>query len=428
MMSLRRAGGPAAAGDDVQVLDPSSWPPAGPTARGSPAQALAQAPPAGAGRSSAQDRGRLAFDLIGPRGHGDGHPAQEFDAVIVTANNQADLQLALQIIKQLQEYIEERRPWPAAEAEDRPAAVRRRGRDHQHGQPARGPGDRRRGHPARPGQAAGGFPSPAVGRAGPAAAVGRRVGPAAPGRPAERHPACSGPDLRFPYYETLIKQLDIQNTNLPVPIPLKKASAQQVAQPAHPVLQPSGTRARRQTEDLIRFTYDTSSNTVFVQAGKGDLDEIRRMVEKLDNSRLAGQQRAADHPPAQRPGRRAGRHPADGPARRTFCRRGPGVVQDGRRGRRGSPGAARSAALAGAPRRHRRRRWAAARGRGGPRGGRPARDPGLAGHQHDQDRLPPVPHPGQGRDRSSPGYLEDVHITPDIRSNTPHHLGPEGDA
>src|SRR5262249_44965851 len=77
--------------------------------------------------------------------------------------------------------------------------------------------------------------------------------------------------------------LDSPNTNQPVPIALKKASAQQVATLIN---QFNNQRYPDQTAqgDLIRFMYDTSSNTVWVQAGKGDLEEIRSLIERLDNS------------------------------------------------------------------------------------------------------------------------------------------------
>ena len=58
-----------------------------------------------------------------------------------------------------------------------------------------------------------------------------------------------------------------------------------------------------------------------MQAGPGDLEEIRGIIERLDTATLAGDQRAADRPPAERPGRGAGGHAAVGPVRRTSCRR-----------------------------------------------------------------------------------------------------------
>ena len=77
-----------------------------------------------------------------------------------------------------------------------------------------------------------------------------------------------GSDLRFPYYEKLITDLDNKNVLIPDAIPLKKASAQQVATY---LTQFYATRYPGTTagQNLIRFTYDTSSNTLYVQAGAG---------------------------------------------------------------------------------------------------------------------------------------------------------------
>src|SRR5205807_1779495 len=92
-----------------------------------------------------------------------------------------------------------------------------------------------------------------------------------------------GGELRFPYYKALIKQFDIRNTNLPISVPLKKASAQQVA---NLLTQFYAQRyvGENSTGDLIRFSYDTSSNSVIIQAGKGDLEEIRGLIERLDTA------------------------------------------------------------------------------------------------------------------------------------------------
>jgi type II secretion system protein D len=64
---------------------------------------------------------------------------------------------------------------------------------------------------------------------------------------------------------------------------LKKASAAQVAtllQQFYSQRFPSeGT-----TQNQVRITSDTSTNTVIVQAGPADLDEIRQMIERIDNT------------------------------------------------------------------------------------------------------------------------------------------------
>ena len=219
-----------------------------------------------------------------------------------------------------------------------------------------------------------------------------------------------GPDIRFPYYEGLIKQFDIKNTNLPVPIPLKKASAQQVAN----LLTQFYTQryvGETQANDLIRFAYDTSSNTIFVQAGKGDLEEIRGMVEQLDNSVS----------PARNDLRIIHLHnaPADEMANTLqtallagILPQGTGVVQT-TGGAGGLPGAGPLAG--GLP--------------GATPGGLPgATLPGtttagrtatLGSQATNTTKTVSLRFFTPGKDGAvESGFLEDVHITPDIRSNT----------
>src|SRR5262249_35829150 len=93
-----------------------------------------------------------------------------------------------------------------------------------------------------------------------------------------------GPDLRFPYYRELIKQLDTKNSNLPIPIQLKQATAQLVAnQLTQFYNQRYNAAGETSANNLTRFTYDTSSNTLFVQASRGDLEEIESLIERMDS-------------------------------------------------------------------------------------------------------------------------------------------------
>ena len=63
------------------------------------------------------------------------------------------------------------------------------------------------------------------------------------------------------------------------PIPLKKASAQQVATAITTLYT---QRYPNDTVNQVRVSYDNSSNTIFVQAGPADLVDIRKFVERLD--------------------------------------------------------------------------------------------------------------------------------------------------
>lgn len=83
---------------------------------------------------------------------------------------------------------------------------------------------------------------------------------------------------------------EIQRLDLPVfkdgrttPFPLKKASAARVAallQQFYAQRYPNESAG----QDQIRFTYDDSSNTVFVQAAPADLAEIRGLIERIDSN------------------------------------------------------------------------------------------------------------------------------------------------
>src|SRR5262249_43520338 len=148
----------------------------------------------------------------------------EFGAGILTANNQSDLALALQIIEQLRKHLEEQGATAGPELEivelQFGDAAELSALVNQLGTRATGQNLQRAGQP-------GGFP----GFGGPAAQQQQGVGGSVLLLPLSRQNAILlfGSKLRFPYYKNLIKQFDIRNTNLPVPFALQKASAQQVA-------------------------------------------------------------------------------------------------------------------------------------------------------------------------------------------------------
>lgn len=69
----------------------------------------------------------------------------------------------------------------------------------------------------------------------------------------------------------------------PIAFPLKRAAASRVAQLVTSFWTdryPNETRAQNQ----VRVTFDEPSNTVFVQAGPADLLEIRELIDRIDNS------------------------------------------------------------------------------------------------------------------------------------------------
>jgi type II secretion system protein D len=387
MMAQRRAGSPAPAGDDVKVLDPIRLAP-GADSKSIP-DALAQyripmppAPKPGSG-----------MELIGPRGTVTFTPLNEFGYGIITANNQADLALALKIIEQLQEQLK------------KDAAT----------------GPKLEIVPLEFGDAA--EISATVNQLGARAVVGtgqlqvqqQLAGGSVLLLPIARQNSILlfGSELRFPYYRNLIKQLDIRNTNQPVPIALKKASAQQIA---NMLTQFYAQRypGENANGDLIRFSYDTSSNTVFVQAGRGDLEEIRAMIERMDS-----------YPPQARNELRIYRlsfssaedlaNTLQTALMQNILPQGPGYVQ--------TTGAAGGGPLGGGP-------FgggplaAPAAPTTGPLGGGPLGATGalratLGSAATNTTKTVSLRFMVPGKDGTfESGYLEDVHITPDPRSNS----------
>jgi type II secretory pathway component GspD/PulD (secretin) len=419
-MSLRRwaAEVVAATGDGVQVLDPIRL--ASGTGDSPPPNVLAQAksPPVGPPGSPPPVKGGVgSFDLIGPRGTVDFTPLPEFGAGIITANNQADLELALKIVKQLQDYLKS--PEALASAPKLKIVPLKYGDAVGVTNLVNQLGARATGGPAatapRPGQGPGGFPF--GGPFGGAAQQQQAPGGSVLLLPLARQNAVLmfGPDTRFPYYEKLIQDLDIPNSNLPVAIPLKKASAQQVANLLTQFYTNRFAAVGETAQtDLIRFSYDTSSNTVFVQAGRGDLEEIRGIIERLDTSVS----------PAQNDVQIIRLHNAVASEMATTVQQallanvlpqGTGVVQATTTGPGGAPGGAPGGFPGATP------------------GGFPGATPGgLAGGLGAAGGIVPLGStntnttktvslrfitPGKDGTIES-GFLEDVHITADVRSNS----------
>ena len=210
-------------------------------------------------------KGVAGLDLIGPRGPVSASPLNEFGRVIITANNQADLDLVLKIIEQLQKEIREDAATSGpsmklielqnADAVEVAATVNQLG--------------------------ARAFVGPTVvtnNQANQANGGSVLVLPVAK----TNSILLFGGDIRFPYYEKLIKDLDVRNVLLPVEIKIKNRSAQWIATyltNLYAVRYPN----ENQTGNLVRITYNPSANSVLVQAAPADLEEIRGMIEKLDN-------------------------------------------------------------------------------------------------------------------------------------------------
>jgi len=221
------------------------------------------------------------FDLIGPRGSVTVSPLNEFGAVIVTANNQADLELALKIIKQLEEYLKTEAATSGPKLEfvelEFGDAVGIVNLVNQLGSRATLGAS---AATTRPQQQTNPFAQFGQQQQQQSSAGGSVLLIPIPRR---NSILMFGPDLRFEYYRKLIKDLDIKNTNLPTVIPLKKAQAQQVATYLtrfYAARYPNETA----TGNLIRITYDTSSNSLIVQAGPADLEEIQLLVQRIDGS------------------------------------------------------------------------------------------------------------------------------------------------
>jgi type II secretion system protein D len=88
------------------------------------------------------------------------------------------------------------------------------------------------------------------------------------------------PKNRLQYIIGEIDKLDkpTKPASSAVPIPLQRASASQVATQIQDYFQ-----LRYNDNNQVRVTYDNSSNTVFVQASPDDLVEIQKLIDWIDN-------------------------------------------------------------------------------------------------------------------------------------------------
>ena len=73
-----------------------------------------------------------------------------------------------------------------------------------------------------------------------------------------------------------------------VPFQLQRAAAASVAQALN-TFYLTKNPYELQTQNLIRFTFDVVSNTVFVQASQQDMQDIRALIEHIDTMPPAGQ-------------------------------------------------------------------------------------------------------------------------------------------
>jgi type II secretory pathway component GspD/PulD (secretin) len=201
------------------------------------------------------------LDLIVPRGPVFVSPLNEFGAVVITANNQADLELALKIIKQLEDHLKQSASnGPAmkivelefGDAVEIAAMVNRLGAQAQYGQQAQFANVQNQS------------------LSGSVLAIPL---------PKLNSIMLFGPELRFPYYENLIKQFDVRNTNVPYEIQLKKGSAQQIANQLNTFY---ATRYPGQGDNLVRITYSTPANAIYVQGSPADVEEIKVLIEMFE--------------------------------------------------------------------------------------------------------------------------------------------------
>jgi general secretion pathway protein D len=91
-------------------------------------------------------------------------------------------------------------------------------------------------------------------------------------------------ESRLPFIKSEIAKLDIKNSPAggATPFPLKRAAA---AQAATLLTQFWSQRypGEAAAQNQVRITYDTASNTVFVQAGPADMVEITKLIEWIDD-------------------------------------------------------------------------------------------------------------------------------------------------
>ena len=101
--------------------------------------------------------------------------------------------------------------------------------------------------------------------------------------PAQNGMLVVGPESRFEDILREIRRIDIPNSEFarPKPFRLKKASAQVVATQLQTFFN-SRFPGQGQQRSQFRVTYDTASNTVWVQAGKADLEDVAILVEDWD--------------------------------------------------------------------------------------------------------------------------------------------------
>lgn len=75
-----------------------------------------------------------------------------------------------------------------------------------------------------------------------------------------------------------IKELDVASPTQATPIPLKRAGAQRMSQ----ILQVWFAQRYPGEQNQVRITFDTPTNTIFIQAAPGDIAEARRLIERIE--------------------------------------------------------------------------------------------------------------------------------------------------
>jgi type II secretory pathway component GspD/PulD (secretin) len=94
-----------------------------------------------------------------------------------------------------------------------------------------------------------------------------------------------GPEARFDEILKEIRKIDVPNSEFarPKPFRLKKASAQIVATQLQTFFN-SRFPGYPQTKNQFRITYDAPSNTVWVQASRADLEDVAVLIEDWDST------------------------------------------------------------------------------------------------------------------------------------------------
>jgi len=238
-------------------------------------------------------------DIRGPRSTVIVEALEEIGVVIISANNQADLEEAMKILRVIEEISKEAEPTihiQALEHGDATAITNILNQVLTRIQVVPG-GNVLTPAPAQ-GQGLG------QGRTGTGGGLGNILGGLQQGGiqggqqqsstgsilmlplPRFNSILIGAPKSRLDYVIAEIKKLDRPNAQQGAAhaFPLKKASAQIVAGQLTQFYAQRYSPGESSQQNQVRFAFDVSTNTVLVQAGPADLEEIRGLIERIDNT------------------------------------------------------------------------------------------------------------------------------------------------